>query len=77
MQLTKPSITEWAYELKTSTYTYLTKSLTKTADGKYILNTYYVYYPKEGWTYHKDTLTLNPKVYGEIIISKAPDYERR
>jgi len=74
MELTKPSITKWAYEIKTSTYTYLTLYLTKDSSGAYILKTFYVY-EKDKWVFHKDTITLDPKIYGEIIIHKAPAYE--
>jgi hypothetical protein len=75
MELTKPSITEWAYQVKTFSYTYLTLYLTKNPDNSYTLKTYYVYTAKGKWEFHKDTITLDPKIYGYILITEAPDYE--
>jgi len=77
MELTKPSITKWAWQVQTPTYTYLTLYLTKNESGDYTLKTYYVYTASKGWEFNKDTITLPKNIYGEMIVTKAPDYEIR
>src|SRR4030042_1752379 len=76
MAMTRPTIDKWAYEVKTFSRTYLTLNLSKDAKGAYTLKTYYVYNGKK-WEYRRDTIILDPKDYGNIIVHKAPDIEIR
>jgi hypothetical protein len=85
-EISKPSISEWRYELKTSSYSYLTKNLNKSKyqEGekyfnKYTLNTYWVNDKNNGteWSFSEDTITLDEKIHGYIQVNKAPDFEIR
>lgn len=75
MEQTKPSITEWDYQLRTSTYTYLSKRLSKEGEV-YVLHGYYVYEGNK-WISRSDIKRLDPELYGYIEVTRAPDYEIR